>query len=131
LKKKIILLCGYLFLILGFIGIAVPLMPTTPFLLLAAYCFLKSSNKLYLWLINHRVFGKQLQMYMEYKAISIKTKILSIVFLWISITVSLLFFMKWWLIRLIVILIASSVSFYLITRKTLTKEMVDSLNKQQ
>ena len=55
--KIIFTLCGLFCVLLAMIGVVLPLLPTVPFLLLAAFCFAKSSEKLHNWLISHRTFG--------------------------------------------------------------------------
>ena len=65
ITKFILMIVGLISLIMGFIGIYLPLLPTTPFLLLPAYCFLRSSKRLYNWLINHKVFGRYIRDFLE------------------------------------------------------------------
>lgn len=78
--KKIILFCvGWLSVALGVIGIFLPVLPTTPFLLLAAWCFMRTSPRFYNWLISHPKLGKYLVYYLEGKGIPLKAKIYSIV----------------------------------------------------
>ena len=60
---------GSLFILLGFIGVFLPVLPTTPFLLLASYCFIRSSKKAHGWLLNHPVLGVYLTNYIEHKGI--------------------------------------------------------------
>lgn len=81
MKKKFFILFGIIFLILGTIGIVIPLLPTTPFYLLSAYFFGKSSEKYYKFLMNNRVFGKYIKDYYEQKGITLKNKVNSIIFL--------------------------------------------------
>lgn len=57
LKRYFYLTVGIFFLLLGIIGIFLPLLPTTPFLILTAFCFNKGSEKFHTWLLNHRIFG--------------------------------------------------------------------------
>jgi len=83
--KKLLIAIGFLSLTLAAIGIFIPLLPTTPFLLLAAACFAKSSNSLHNWLISHRWFGSLILNYQLGKGIPLRAKIISIIFLWISI----------------------------------------------
>lgn len=90
MKKYLYLTAGFITLGTGVIGIFIPVLPTTPFLLLAAACFLKSSEKLYTWLTSHKVFGKYIENYIKYKAVSRKSKVISIAVLWAVISVSLI-----------------------------------------
>ena len=72
-------LAGGASVLLGVIGIFLPLLPTTPFLLLAAYCFQRSSPKLHAWLINHPRFGPSIQDWRDHGAISRTAKIQAMV----------------------------------------------------
>lgn len=66
---------GCFFVGLGILGIPLPILPTTPFLLLAAGCFAKSSPRLHKWLLNHPIFGKMIQDWQEKRCIAKKTKL--------------------------------------------------------
>lgn len=81
-KNSLYIFLGSLALILGSVGIILPLLPTTPFLLLSGYFYIRSSRKLYLWLIHHPVFGAYIYSYLSYKAIPFKTKVMVTLFLW-------------------------------------------------
>jgi len=124
MKKALLIISGFVSLGLGIIGIVVPLLPTTPFLLLAAACFLKSSDRLYNWLLNHRLFGKHLRSYYQHRAIPLKIKIIAISLIWISIGSSVIFLVNFWPARIILLLIAILVSWHIARMRTLTKEMV-------
>ena len=63
-----------LFLVLGALGVVIPVLPTTPFLLLAAAMFMRSSGRLYLWLTNHRLFGAFIRNYRLYRAVPLRSK---------------------------------------------------------
>ena len=73
------LIVGCLALVLGAIGIALPLLPTTPFILLAAFAFARSSNRLHEWLVTHDVFGSLIDNWQRHGAISQRAKVLSVV----------------------------------------------------
>lgn len=76
---RLVFLClGWFFVALGIIGAFLPVMPTTPFLLLAVACFARSSPKLEAWLMNHPKFGPSLRNWREHGAISRKAKIMAI-----------------------------------------------------
>lgn len=89
MKKSIFIGFGTITLILGVIGVFLPLLPTTPFLLLSAYFYGKSSNKMQEWLLNNKIFGKYIKDYHEKKGITMKNKIISILFLIMSISFSM------------------------------------------
>lgn len=80
--KQFLIVAGSLSLILGVIGIFVPLIPTTPFLLLTAACYLKSSPKLYQRLISNKYIGSYIINYREKKIIPLRAKIFTLVLLW-------------------------------------------------
>ena len=73
------LVVGLVALALGAIGIALPLLPTTPFILVAAFAFAQSSEKLHRWLLDHNVFGPLIDNWQRHGAISRRTKVISVV----------------------------------------------------
>ena len=85
MKKVITLLLGHLFLILGIVGAFLPVVPTTPFLLLAAYLYSKSSPQLHNWLINHKYLGPPLRDWHERGVIGIKSKIIATIMMVLAI----------------------------------------------
>jgi hypothetical protein len=117
LIKAIYIIIGSVSLALGTMGIFLPVLPTTPFLLLTAYFYLRSSERLYHWLLHHKVFGKYIYDYIKYRSIPLKTKILALVLLWPSIIVTL-FFIPLWPVKVMLVLIASTVTVYIIRLKT-------------
>lgn len=78
------LLTGSLSVVLGVVGAFLPLLPTTPFMLLAAYCFAKSSPRAHTWLLNNPWFGQQIRDYYAGKGISIRTKLIAVAMVTIS-----------------------------------------------
>ncbi len=70
MKKILYIIAGWLSLIAGLIGIVLPLLPTTPFILLAAFCFSRSSTRLHRWLCNHPWFGPPIQQWQENHTVS-------------------------------------------------------------
>jgi uncharacterized membrane protein YbaN (DUF454 family) len=114
----ILITFGTLFLIIGLIGIIIPILPTTPFLLLAAACYFKSSTKFYNWMMNNKIFGNYIKNYMEKKGIPIKVKLISIIVLWITIIISSLIVSNI-LIDILLFIIAVAVSIHILLIKTL------------
>lgn len=114
-------IAGTIFLGVGIIGIVLPLLPFTPFFLLAAACYLRGSERMYNWLINHKWFGEYIKNYQEGKGISIRVKITAIAFLWITISISAFFFITVIWIRIILFIIAFLVSLHILSLKTLQK----------
>lgn len=110
--KILLLLLGSISLILGVIGIFVPLLPTTPLLLLSAWCFFRSSMKLYDRLINSKYLGTYIRNFRENKVIPLKTKIFIITLLWTSLIYCIFFVadeMLWLQIVLAIILIGVTI----------------------
>lgn len=118
LKKYLLIIAGSLSLGLGIIGIFIPVLPTTPFLLLSSFCYIRSSNKLYTWLIKHRIFGVYIYNYITYRAVKRNTKFGALIFLWLSLTSSILIINKLPIIILLVI-IGIAVSTHILSLKTL------------
>jgi uncharacterized membrane protein YbaN (DUF454 family) len=79
MKKIVYLILGHICLVLGVVGAFLPILPTTPFLLLAAYFYSKSSDKLHQWIINHKYFGPPLKDWQEKGVIGMKAKIIATV----------------------------------------------------
>lgn len=95
-----------------------PLLPTTPFLLLSAACFIRSSSRLYSWLIRHRYFGEYIRRYREYRAVTQKNKIVSISLLWIIISLSAFTAVQSWWVRGLLFVIAAGVTVHILSLKT-------------
>jgi hypothetical protein len=83
---------GFISLGIGCAGIVIRGLPTTPFVLLAASLFAKSSERWYNWLISNRLFGKFIEQYAKEKGMTLKMKIISITLMWTMITISALTF---------------------------------------
>ena len=128
--RIVVISCGCVFLSLGIVGIFLPILPTTPFLLLASACFLRSSNKLYRWLTNHRLFGNYLIAYHLFKAVTVRAKVVSIVLLWSSIIFSVFVIVSEYWQKALLFLIATGVSVHLIRLKTLIREMQEILAQE-
>jgi len=88
IKSKILIFFGSFFLIIGIIGIFIPILPTTPFLLLSAACYARGSEKFYNWLINNKWLGEYIKNYQKGRGIPLNIKILAISLLWITIVFS-------------------------------------------
>jgi len=125
MKKIFLIIGGSVSLALGVIGIFLPVLPTTCFLLLAAGCYVKSSERLYNWLINHKILGLYIRSYLEYHAISMKTKVISIAVLWVTILSSAIFFISLLWLQLLLVAIAVGVTIHLAMLKTLTPAMME------
>jgi hypothetical protein len=94
LIKSILILLGTLSLCIGVIGIVVPGLPTTPFLLLTAGLYVKSSDKLYAKLIANRFVGSYIVNFNQRKGMTIKSKFYAIITMWTMIALSCVFFIE-------------------------------------
>lgn len=117
--KVTLILTGSISLGLGIIGIVLPLIPTTPLLLLAAACFVRSSDKLYDWLLNHRWFGRYIRNFREQRGIPLKAKVLGVTMLWVSIIYSAFFVVPLVAVRILLLLVAAYFTWYMLSLKTL------------
>jgi uncharacterized membrane protein YbaN (DUF454 family) len=103
--KILFITLGFICLILGISGLVIPGLPTTPFILLAGYFFLKSSEKLHKWLLSRKYIGKPLRNYNEKKAFTKKTIIFSVILMWIMISASIIFLIENKIVQISVFLI--------------------------
>jgi len=89
LKRHLLIATGTICLAIGVIGIFTPILPTTPFLLLATACYLRSSPRFHRWLMNNRIFGSYIRNYTEGRGIPAKVKLFTIALLWVTIGISI------------------------------------------
>ena len=122
MKKRLLLIAGTLFTAIGIVGIFVPILPTTPFLLLAAACYLRSSKRFYNWLLNNRLFGVYIKNYIEKKGMPMKIKTFTVILLWITIGISMWFASQNVVVRVILALVAIGVTTHIILLKTNKEE---------
>ena len=92
------LIVGFLALTLGTIGAFLPLLPTVPFILLAAFAFAESSERMYTWLIEHNLFGGMIKDWRRYGAISRRAKIASVVTMALVLVISALHGVAAWIL---------------------------------
>ncbi len=120
--KKIVraffFIAGSVSLALGGIGIVLPILPTTPFLLLALACYLRSSERMTQWMLTNKYFGKYIKNYKEGKGIPLKTKLFAIIILWVTIVYSAFFIIPIWIVQIILFFIAIAVTLHLIRLPT-------------
>jgi len=122
LKRRLLIIAGTIFTGIGVVGIFVPLLPTTPFLLLASACYARSSQSFNNRLLNNRFFGAYLKNYIEGKGVPIKIKIGPIVLLWITIGCTTAFAINNPAIRIVLFIIATGVTVHIVLIKTISKE---------
>ena len=111
---------GVLAVLLGIIGIFLPLLPTTPFLLLAAACFARSNERMHRWLLSHGVFGEYLRNYEAGRGIPARAKALALVMMWSSLGYAI------WrydhgLLRVLLLAVGTGVSIYLLRLPTFVR----------
>ena len=111
-RRWALLICGTLSLGLGLLGVFVPLLPTTCFLLLAAWCYARSSQRLYDRLLNARLIGPYLRRYRDSRVIPPRVKIAALVMMWITIGYAVLTYPNLW-VRLTLLAIAVAVTIHL------------------
>jgi hypothetical protein len=116
-----LILLGSIFLSFGVIGIFVPGLPTTVFLLISAACYVRSSERLYRWLLNHRVLGKFIRDYEQHRAMPVKSKIIALVSMWTMIGVSSVWFIQSNGIRIVVLSLGLIGTIAILAVKTLDK----------
>ena len=117
--KALYILFGTLSLILGIIGVFLPLLPTTPFLLLTAALYVRSSPRLYHWLLHQKYLGNYIRNFRENKAIPLRAKIISISLIWITILNCIFFIAPYLWLKILLLLIAIGTSYHILSFKTL------------
>lgn len=120
--KYILIFCGTCALVLGIIGIFLPLLPTTPFLLLAATCYVHSSKKMYDKLLTNRYLGNYIRNYREYKAIPLRAKIISVSLVWTTLLYCIFFTTELLWLRIFFLLLAVGISWHILSYKTLKRK---------
>lgn len=113
-----LLLLGWLSVLLGVLGIFLPILPTTPFLLLAAACFMRSSPRFYNWLIDHAHLGPWIHGYLDGNGIPLRAKVYAIVLMWSSIALSSYLVPFIWA-RVLMLISAILVTRYILRQKNL------------
>jgi len=88
--RILLFVVGSISLFFGIIGIFLPLLPTTPFLLLTAACYIRSSERMYNWFLNNRWFGEYIRNYQSGRGIPLKTKLFAISSMWITMCISVI-----------------------------------------
>jgi len=118
MKSILLISLGSISLGLGIVGILLPVLPTTPFLLLSLACFVNTNKKLYNFILKNRYLAPYVEDFTRGNGIPKKVKIRAILLIWFSIGISSIFFINQTLVRLLIWLIASIVSIYIWTRKS-------------
>lgn len=119
--KWICILFGTVALALGVVGIFLPLLPTTPFLLLAAALYFRGSERLYNWLLQHKHLGPYIRNFREHKAIPLRVKIVSVSLVWITLLYCSLAVVPQVWMKILLILLAAGITYHILSYKTLNK----------
>lgn len=116
--RLMLITAGLICVGLGAIGIILPGLPTTPFLLLAAYCFARSSEHFHSWLLNHRWFGNYVRNFEEGRGMTRRAKAATLLLMWLSFGVTIIFFVPVVWGQAGMFLMATAVSVYLLRLPT-------------
>lgn len=116
--KILLNVVGSIAVVLAILGIFLPLLPTTPFLLLASACYVRGSERMHRWLLNNRLFGEYLRNIEDKRAMPMRGKIVTLVVLWGSMAYSI-FIVEVLLLRIMLFAIASGVTILILRMKTL------------
>ena len=119
--KYLLSALGMVSLALGVMGVFLPVLPTTPFLLLSAALFFRSSPRLYDWLLSHPRLGVYIKNFREYKAIPLRVKIVSVSLVWITLVNCAVFVAQVWWFRLFFILLAVGITVHILHYRTLKR----------
>ncbi|MBX3299489.1 MAG: YbaN family protein [Acidobacteria bacterium] len=131
IRKAVLIFTGTVCVGLGVLGIFLPLMPTTVFLLMAAYCYSKSSDRFHTWLLNNRWLGSYIKTYKSGQGISVRQKATSIAILWASIGFSIWMINgKLW-VTLLLAAIAIAITIHLLWIKTYRPGQSDEADEPQ
>ncbi|OGN96791.1 MAG: hypothetical protein A2Z77_00080 [Chloroflexi bacterium RBG_13_51_36] len=125
-KRRLLIGAGTLSTGLGIIGIFVPILPTTPFLLLAAACYMRSSERFYQWLINNRIFGAYVRNYIEGRGMPMRIKVFTMFLLWLTIGLTIAFAVQNIVIRIVLICVAIGVTTHI---ALIRKRKVEDIRK--
>jgi hypothetical protein len=120
--RGILIFSGTLSLAVGIVGVFVPILPTTPFLLFSAACYTKSSKRFHTWLLNNRIFGNYIRNYQEGNGIARNIKALTVSLLWATILFSIMFMVSNTLVRSVLFVIAIYVTVHILSLKTLEED---------
>ena len=120
--RWILFIAGFIAIGLGVIGIFLPVLPTVPFLLLAVACFGRSSERFYIWLINHAHLGPLIRPYLHGRGITRASKQKAIGLIWVSISVSVIFLINILWVRGLLLVIGLGVTLYLLKLPTINND---------
>lgn len=119
--RALFLICGLLCVGLAALGVVLPLLPTTPFLLLALWLFARSSKHLEHWLISNRLFGSYLDNYRRGLGVPLQVKVATLALLWTTLALTAVFAVDRWWIRGLLLAVAMGVTIHISMLKTCPK----------
>jgi len=117
ISRLLLVVGGTLCVALATFGVFVPLLPTTPFLLLAAFLYARSSERFHTWLLTNRLVGRYIRRYQEQRSMTRRHKVLTLVLLWATIGYSIFIAPQWWA-KLLLAVVAVSVTVHLLWIQT-------------
>ena len=120
-RRIIYIILGSFFLILGAVGIFIPLLPTTPFWLLTCWFYLHSSQKLYDRAMNNHYFGSYIKHFMVDKAIPLRSKIISISVMWLSAFLTCFYLNEYLWVKILLLLVSVGVTWHILSFPTKKK----------
>lgn len=116
-KRTALVAAGSVAMVIGGIGVVMPILPTTPFVIVAALCFSTSSPRMYGWLTRNRYFGEYIENYREGKGVSRRTKAYALIFLWSMLFVSALI-MRNGIVAIVLPIVGAAVSAHILLLKS-------------
>ena len=122
-------IAGTVALLLGIVGLFLPLLPTTPFLLLASACYMRGSARMHQWLMNQRHLGPYLRSYQQGRGIPLRAKITALALMWTSLTVSMWIIPLPW-VRVLLLVTGVAVTVYLYRMRTLMPDELDQIRRE-
>jgi len=120
--RVVFIILGHLFTGLAVLGAILPLVPTTPFLLAAAACYSRGSQRFYNWLFTNRWFGHYLSDYKSGRGISLQVKIVALLFMWPPVLFSVIFIVPYLAVQIGMILLSLAISIHILWIKTKKKQ---------
>ena len=121
LKARFFVVAGTIFIAIGVIGVVVPILPTTPFLLLAAICYMRGSRRLYNSLLHNRIVGGYIRNYLEGRGMSPKMKIWTLSLLWVGLICTAALATDILIVRFTLAAVLIGVTIHILKIKTLGK----------
>lgn len=131
IKKYIYITVGLISVVLGTIGVILPILPTTPFLLLASYCFAKGSDRFNNWFINTKLYKNHLDSFVKERAMTLKEKICILAFADFMLAFPLIILDSLFMKILILVLILFKFYYFIFRIKTITKEEKASMKAKE